>query len=363
MANEIVKYENTLNAITLSRFNANENNIFFAIASRVRGKQSAEVTFDFDYLKKISNYHRKESFVKYLKSMLKKLESVEIEDDGVYSKFFLFSKYQINGPKQKLTVAVNGQYIGYFNRLNHWTRFSLEQFTSLSSTYSKAIFRILKQYRTVGRYEFTTHEFRSRLEIPKSYRASHINSRVLKIVKEELAPIFPGFSITKKRKGRQIVKYIFTWHPEGNKVNDFTVSSSVALSTALRNIENNQDLTQKEKWEAEDRVRGLSIGTTEQELTQAKVFNTDGSLAGYAVQNANQNNKHEKSEVSSWEDQLRQSTKKMTKRSLSKLINQLSNKPEDKRSEKEEVAYATYVVELRRRELDEEQKELSSKSD
>ncbi|BAQ56792.1 replication protein [Lactobacillus acetotolerans] len=259
MVNEIVKYENRLNSIPLRKFNSREMNLFFSIASRVRDKGTTEITFTFEDLRNLSkNGRHGETFVQDLSSTYDKLLSLSAwTDDGrILTKFVAFTEYSINREKQIVTIAVNPKFKGLFNQLSTWTRFGLEQFVNLRSTYSKTLFRLIKQYRTVGRRDFTIQDFRAILDIPKSYRTTDIDRRVLKICREELSPIFKGLSIKKLHKGRgnKVTGYSFTWKAEANDQDDFSKSSWYEVRKKITNIENNNSLTEKEKQNSKTRV-------------------------------------------------------------------------------------------------------------
>lgn len=271
MANEIVKYENRLNHIPLRKFNSREMNLFFSIASRVREKGTDEITFSFHDLKKLSGYtERGEQFIKDLSSTYDKLLSINAwNDDGnTLTKFVAFTKYSIIRDKQLVIISVNPEFKGLFNQLKNWTRFNLEQFTNLDSTYSKTMFRLLKQYRTQGWAEFSKETFFDLLDIPKSYwnSPSNIDKFILKPIKEELTPLFKGLTIRKKYgkgRGKPVIGYRFTWKAEINHANDFSKGKQEDLRMKLFNIEHNGELTQKEKWRAKDRILNLPLGTHE----------------------------------------------------------------------------------------------------
>ncbi|HFN1836523.1 TPA: replication initiation protein, partial [Enterococcus faecium] len=230
MANEIVKYENRLNHIPLRKFNSREMNLFFSIASRVREKGVDEIIFSFHDLKKLSGYtERGEQFIKDLSSTYDKLLSINAwNDDGnTLTKFVAFTKYSIIRDKQLVIISVNPEFKGLFNQLKNWTRFNLEQFTNLDSTYSKTMFRLLKQYRTQGWTEFSKEKFFDLLDIPKSYwnSPSNIDKFILRPIKEELTPLFKGLTIRKKYgkgRGKPVIGYRFTWKAEINHADDFS---------------------------------------------------------------------------------------------------------------------------------------------
>lgn len=293
MTNEIVKYENRLNHIPLRKFNSREMNLFFSIASRVREKGIDDITFSFHDLKKLSGYtERGEQFIKDLSSTYDKLLSINAwNDDGnTLTKFVAFTKYSIIRDKQLVIISVNPEFKGLFNQLKNWTRFNLEQFTNLDSTYSKTMFRLLKQYRTQGWAEFSKETFFDLLDIPKSYwnSPSNIDKFILKPIKEELTPLFKGLTIRKKYgkgRGKPVIGYRFTWKAEINHSDDFSKGKQEDLRIKLFNIEHNGELTQEEKWRAKDRILNLPLGTheadfkkqqqTEKEETEKQAFSNE----------------------------------------------------------------------------------------
>lgn len=263
MANEIVKYANTFNRIILSDFNRIEMNILFAIISRVRECHSRSVTFSEHYLKQLANYRRNNDFTKYLLETNEKISQLKgsITEGKIERKIVLFSKWNYDQNKGRLTVQVNPDYLDYFNDLEHWTRFDLDEFTTLRSAYSKTMFRLLKQYRTIGQRKFTMEEFREQLGIPLSYRPSEIKRRVFSYLQEELSPRFRNLKIEKIWQGHRITGYLFTWSPEIRKTNS-TKSKKLRQAEELSNIYDNDNLTEEQKWVAEDRLLGLRLGTT-----------------------------------------------------------------------------------------------------
>lgn len=252
MANEIVKYANELNTVSFRNFNSREFNIFFSIISRMRNRGNESVTFTFDELRSLAGYKQHTGmFVKDLTNTYSKMLELNMwyEDEEVYRAWTLFTGFEIQKKKENVTVKVNPDLSGVLNELVNWTRFSLEQFASLRSTYSKTVFRLLKQYRVTGQRTFSIDEFRTLLDVPKSYDTSNINKRVLKPIKEELPAYFKGLAIGKLRKGRggKIVGYKFTWKAEPNNADDFVRNPGMHKRQLVDNIKNNGELTEQEK--------------------------------------------------------------------------------------------------------------------
>ena len=78
------------------------------------------------------------------------------------------------------------------------------------------MFRILKQYKHTGYVKIKIDDFRERLDIPKSYRMTNINQKVLTPIIKELSFIFNNLYINKikAKKGRKIEWLSFTFDAE-----------------------------------------------------------------------------------------------------------------------------------------------------
>lgn len=232
MSNEIVKYHHELNTIPLRKFTPVEMNLFFSIISRMREKGDKTVRFTFEQLKDLSNYKATANtrFVDDLKSTYEKLLQLRF---GRTSKtglsvemFVLFTEFKINGDTKEpyVDIRIYEKALPLLNNLDEWVRYSLQQFSELQSSYSKTMFRLLKQWRTVGKVYFEKEDLHELLGIPKSYKQGDIDRAVFSPIKQELTPIFKGLSITKhhaKKRGRPVIGYTFTFKPEINKADDF----------------------------------------------------------------------------------------------------------------------------------------------
>jgi plasmid replication initiation protein len=155
MGNEIVKYSNKMNEIPLNGFNKLDLNFFYTLCAKVKDKDTDVIEVTFDELKQLAGYtaHGTESFVQDLERMNKKLLNCQgrIETDEVISSFVLFTTFDIYKQERILKVSVNPRYSFLLNNLaKEFTAFELQQYVSCSSTYSKGIFRLLKQWKSVG---------------------------------------------------------------------------------------------------------------------------------------------------------------------------------------------------------------------
>lgn len=232
MANEIVKYHHELNTIPLRKFTPVEMNLFFSIVSRMREKGDKTVRFTFDQLKDLSNYKATANvrFVDDLKTTYEKILSLRFgrrSESGLsYEMFVMFTKFKINGdtPEPYVDIQIFEDALPLLNGLDSWVRYSLQQFNELQSSYSKTMFRLLKQFRTKGYAYFSKEDFHELLDIPKSYKQSDIDKRVIKPIRQELTAIFKGLTIKKKYgkgRGKPVIGYQFSFKPEIKQADDF----------------------------------------------------------------------------------------------------------------------------------------------
>ncbi|MEL1103316.1 replication initiation protein, partial [Enterococcus faecium] len=190
------------------------------------------VRFTFDQLKDLSNYKATANvrFVDDLKTTYEKILSLRFgrrSESGLsYEMFVMFTKFKINGdtPEPYVDIQIFEDALPLLNGLDSWVRYSLQQFNELQSSYSKTMFRLLKQFRTKGYAYFSKEDFHELLDIPKSYKQPDIDKRVIKPIRQELTAIFKGLTIKKKYgkgRGKPVIGYQFSFKPEIKQADDF----------------------------------------------------------------------------------------------------------------------------------------------
>lgn len=223
MTGETVVYKNEMNLVPLRRFTATEINLFFAMCNKLKEQDTNTLRLSFDELKKLSNYSPEtrniNRFANDLDNVYKKMLNLTIryEDDDVIERFVLFNHYRIHKREQYLEISTSSNLKHILNSsTNNFTKFELKEMTRLKSTYSKNMFRLLKQYKHTGYLKIHIDDFKNRLDIPKSYRMTDINKNVFKPIIIELGSIFNNLTINKikAKKGRKIEWIEFTFDAE-----------------------------------------------------------------------------------------------------------------------------------------------------
>ncbi|WP_436864060.1 replication initiation protein [Staphylococcus shinii] len=221
MTGETVVYRNEMNLVPLRKFTSTEIDLFFTLCNKLKEQDSRTLQIPFDELKHLSNYYSRsqDRFVKDLEHVYDKMLNLTYtERNGKsFKKFVLFTSYEVNVDEQYLAISINGDLKHILNSITaDFTKFELQEMTQLKSTYSKNMFRILKQYKHTGYFKISVDDFRERLDIPKSYRMTDLNKNVFAPIVKELGFIFNDLNITKisAKKSRKIEWLEFTFEPE-----------------------------------------------------------------------------------------------------------------------------------------------------
>lgn len=215
MKSELVVYKNDFNQIPLKSFKSVELDLLFSIMSQMRDKGLTAVEFSFEQLKSLSKYNNSNAtkeFVKDLESTYDKLIGLDVKigDDRKFTKFVFFTEYTVDSDNQTVTICVNEKFSHLINELTgSFTKLELDEVTSLSSSYAKNAYRLLKQYRSTGYATFWLNEFKKLMDVPDSYNYGNINLRVLKPIEKELPKYFPNLKINRiKGKGKEKRKVV-----------------------------------------------------------------------------------------------------------------------------------------------------------
>lgn len=223
MSKAIVRYDNDLNQVSFRGWTGIEQDLFFGVLAKMRDKGTHEVIFDTDELRALIDFDTKQSSRRWdriLEGAARKVTQmvyVERTDHRVRI-MALFQTFDLDLDARTMRVKVSENYDYIINALRaRFTQFELAEFGAIRSTYAKTMYRLLKQWRTIGRVEYQLRQFRDLLGIPDSYDARKIRAKVLRPIEEELPAYFPGLQVgclRAARRGRPITGYVFTWAPE-----------------------------------------------------------------------------------------------------------------------------------------------------
>lgn len=266
MSGETIVYKNDMNLVPLRRFTSTEINLFFAMCNKLKEQDTNTLHLSFATLKELSNYSSEtrniNRFVKDLDDVYQKMLQLTIkyEDEEIIERFVLFNHYKIHKKEQYLEISTSSNLKHILNSItNNFTKFELQEMTQLKSTYSKNMFRILKQYKHTGYVKLKIADFKERLDVPNSYQMNDITKRVLNPIIKELSFMFKNLSIYKiqAKKGRKIEWLEFSFEPEkrihSKRKNDVTSTNKSKQNT-------NREMTPK--WLENNNYKSIKTKTS-----------------------------------------------------------------------------------------------------
>ncbi len=228
--NEIVKYNNYMNTLNFKNFGVSDFDFLMVLCAKLKDKGTDKVTLTFVELRYLTGYKQtsNEQFIKDLRRMNEKLQKVTacIETKQEILSFVLFPTFVIHKEKQTLTICVNEYFKFILNDVvQNFTIFELLEFTSLSSKYSKTLYRLLKQWRTQGEYIFhDIADFREKMDIPESFSNKIMIRDCIKRAVEEISALNKSFENFKfecmydiHKRGKPLVGLKFSWKAEERK--------------------------------------------------------------------------------------------------------------------------------------------------
>ena len=192
MGNEIVKYNNDFNNQALRNFSSEELNLLVTFFHKLKEKGTDVIEYSFYELKKLIMLEKNmtvKEFTNTIMNVNKKLLSLNYtyRENNTIVQMAIFKTFKINLDEQILMISLNEDFRFLLNDFNkEWTRFELEEFVNLKSSYVKEFYRRMKQFRKTGFWRCSIYEFRYLMDIPENYKITNIDTRVLKPIMREL---------------------------------------------------------------------------------------------------------------------------------------------------------------------------------
>ena len=264
--NEVVKYSNELHELKFNSMNEAQQNIFFTLLQQFRKASGDTLELDFNKLFELAQISQGTNYRKEILDKIGKLQEFkfryQINELGDLRQDVIFSSIETDSKNKVLRIRVSrGFKERYINSpLKGWTRYELAEFVNLSGTYTKTIYRYLKQYRQTGRWRIRYDDFKELLDIPESYRATNINQQILKPALKELSAErnlfdmrrtpFEKLVVIKHKKGREIEALEFCFMPQPvselekdekeNERNLATIARDIQREERLRSLKQNK---------------------------------------------------------------------------------------------------------------------------
>ena len=264
--NEVVKYSNELHELKFNSMNEAQQNVFFTLLQQFRKASGDTLELDFNKLFELAQISQGTNYRKEILDKLGRLQEFkfryEINELGDLRQDVIFPSIETDSKNKVLRIRVSqgfkDRYIS--SPLKGWTRYELAEFVGLSGTYTKTIYRYLKQFKSSGRWRIRYDDFKELLGVPEKYRASEIDKWILKPAIKELSAErnlfdmrrtpFEKLVVIKHKKGREIEALEFCFMPQPvselekdekeNERNLATIARDIQREERLRSLKQNK---------------------------------------------------------------------------------------------------------------------------
>lgn len=274
--NEVVKYSNELHELKFSSMNEAQQNVFFTLLQQFRNTDGYTLELDFNKVFELAQIANSSSYRKEILDKLGKLQEFkfryQINELGDLQQDVIFPSIRTDSKNRVLKIRVSeGFKERYINSpLKGWTRYELAEFVGLNGTYTKTIYRYLKQFRSSGRWRIRYDDFKELLGIPESYQSCDIDKRILKPTLKELSAErnlfdqrrtpFQKLVVKKHKKGREIEALEFCFVPQPVSELDKDMRQHERNLTIIANdIQRDQALRQLKRENSNLKADGISV--------------------------------------------------------------------------------------------------------
>lgn len=264
--NEVVKYSNELHELKFNSLNEAQQNVFFTLLQQFRKASGDTLELDFNKLFELAQISQGTNYRKEILDKIGKLQEFkfryQINELGDLRQDVIFPSIETDSKNKVLRIRVSqgfkDRYIS--SPIKGWTRYELAEFVGLSGTYTKTIYRYLKQFKSSGRWRIRYDDFKELLGVPEKYRASEIDKWILKPAIKELSAErnlfdmrrtpFEKLVVIKHKKGREIEALEFCFMPQPvselekdekeNERNLATIARDIQREERLRSLKQNK---------------------------------------------------------------------------------------------------------------------------
>ncbi|EGN8328129.1 replication initiation protein, partial [Campylobacter jejuni] len=199
---DIVKYHNDFNKIKLPSFTEIEQDLLCGLMVKLKEEKGKVTFYPWDLRNILKSSYDNNSLMEFVSSLKRKFFKAdftiiekttrgekEVEAHKTINLFTEFAIYVYESSKdlESIEIQVNPRFEYILNQLTaNFTAFELSEFVSLSGKYTKTLYRLLKQYRTIGKAYFEWEEFCRIMDIPENKTTGDIDKFILKPALKEL---------------------------------------------------------------------------------------------------------------------------------------------------------------------------------
>lgn len=215
----ILKYDNTFNKTSLSLLTKVQSNVLISILSCMKtldDNNCYTASFTFKDIREITGM--KDLYASRIKKVFDELLDTKVEfydaNTDIYIKGHLFSHYQLINNKSEVSITLTKILTNKLTPTSEkYTILQLEEYMSLSNSYSRELYRLLRQFKHTGIKFITKDELIAILQPPKSYNEYDFIRKVIMPATEENKQYFQNLTVSiKDNKLPNLIEFKFKPH-------------------------------------------------------------------------------------------------------------------------------------------------------
>lgn len=226
---EYIVFENDMNKLNFGKMSKVSMNFFLVLCSLMKNKGDDTVYISFSEIKQKANYTSgtKKKFVRDIDKMTDEILAINAkivsqdDDDEIIDKFNLFQRFRIHPKKGILEIAISREFAWLLNEFKSYTIMKLQEIVNFKSKYTKNLFRLLKQWGSVGELKIigldNIKTFWSKIGVRDTYTIREINRSCLKPAIKEINEsncAIKNLSVSfeyENKKGSPLKSFLFAW--------------------------------------------------------------------------------------------------------------------------------------------------------
>lgn len=288
---ELVIFENELNKLQLGNLSKASMNIFMALCYKMKKQGDKKIKMSFSEIKELAGYKHNgdaaKNFIVDLDNMTDQLLAVnskiiEKNPSGkkkIY-KFDLFPTWILDEEEQTLEVGVNADFQWLLNEFNHYTSLDLGEIVSFKSKYTKNLFRLIRQWKSLGELtvgeggqESSIEDFRKKIGVKDSYTNKEMLRSCIDVAVKEINNTpdcsIKNLSYEKKyanRQGKPLSKIVFRWDKvKGNEKKELEDTSLDSIYVTI------EDLLRDRKEYSKDDINAIAKAAKKNKIKDSQV--------------------------------------------------------------------------------------------
>ncbi len=267
MLQETVKFHNALNKIQFTGFTATSLDIFYAICAQLKNNNTLSIAIPVSELKALVGFHSgstvissktptvellpdgslhepatptvlKRDFFNVVKEVCSSLQRIHVqfielsenqtdENDTSapsiqsFELISIFKRFLYCQGDDFIHIQLNEDFVWLFNNFEKtYTSFSIPEFCSFKSKYTRHLYRLLKQWQTKRFIAHDINEFRRLMDVPVNYTNRQFMQHCLNSAVKELqdsVTLFGSLTCTPvyaHKRGKPLSELIFDWRTD-----------------------------------------------------------------------------------------------------------------------------------------------------